>query len=647
MEIPTARVMKEGRFRIGVSQIDPYRYYYGAVSPWEGFEIDGRVTETLGVEASKDTTWANYGNTKDKAIDFKYQVIPESKWLPAIAVGWMDPHGTRLYSSQYVVMSKLIYPFDLTVGFGNGRYGKRPLSSSGDSFRAEIITDHSRWRSEGQFFGGIQFFINSHLSAMVEYNPIKYELQSNDPARQKYFSDPVSSRFNFGLCWRPFDWLEAALSYQRGGRFGVNLSADFELGKPLIPIYDHPYKEKALLRVKPIEERIATALVESGFSDVGVVVIGSKFLIDAANRKYYDDMKAVFVGMQAIAQIIPSNGVEVHFYLTKNGIVIFEFTAAAEDIAAFNSEELTSRQFLYLSHLETNVWKRPDSRKYVPDLLDYELKPDFKLFLNDPSGFLKFRLGLVARGYYTPWKGATLAAGLFGYPVNNISSSNEPSSKPVRTDFVAYQEEKIGLEVILFNQIEKFTHEIYGRIAAGLLEEEYAGLDVEVAKPLLRGRFFAGLGGSVVRKRDPENPFAFKEDDWKKYYTTAFFNLRVNIPEADITVDFRNGRFLAGDRGTRITVSKNFNGVILSAWYSITDTSIFSEPYNRGYHDKGIAVSIPFRLFTGKDKKSSYKISLSPWTRDAAQDISHFNELFDFIGRDAKVYIDKDLRMIH
>ena len=51
MEIPTARVMRENSFRIGASQIKPYRYYYGAVSPVKGLEIDGRITEITGVPA--------------------------------------------------------------------------------------------------------------------------------------------------------------------------------------------------------------------------------------------------------------------------------------------------------------------------------------------------------------------------------------------------------------------------------------------------------------------------------------------------------------------------------------------------------------------------------------------------------------------
>jgi hypothetical protein len=95
-----------------------------------------------------------------------------------------------------------------------------------------------------------------------------------------------------------------------------------------------------------------------------------------------------------------------------------------------------------------------------------------------------------------------------------------------------------------------------------------------------------------------------------------------------------------------VTVSKNFNGVELSAWYSITDTSIFRDDYNIGYHDKGVAISIPLRMFTGKDSKTVYSTGISPWTRDVGQDIAHFGNLFDFIGRNNGVYVEKDKRMI-
>ena len=114
MEIPTARVLKENRYRVGASQIDPYRYYYFAISPLKGLEIDGRATEIIGVKASPgNPAWSGYGNDKDKAMGIKYQFIEEGKYGPAIALGIMDPQGTRLYPSQYIVASKQLYPLTL------------------------------------------------------------------------------------------------------------------------------------------------------------------------------------------------------------------------------------------------------------------------------------------------------------------------------------------------------------------------------------------------------------------------------------------------------------------------------------------------------------------------------------------------------
>ena len=84
---------------------------------------------------------------------------------------------------------------------------------------------------------------------------------------------------------------------------------------------------------------------------------------------------------------------------------------------------------------------------------------------------------------------------------------------------------------------------------------------------------------------------------------------------------------------------------MLFAWYSFTDTEVFKDPNNRGYHDKGIGVAIPMRLFEGTDSISAYNYALSPWTRDVAQDIDRYQNLFDVIGRDTKVFLQKERGM--
>jgi hypothetical protein len=485
---------------------------------------------------------------------------------------------------------------------------------------------------------------------MAEYSPIRYERQTTDPAQKKYFPAGVPSPFNFGIRLKPWSWLEADLSWQRGEQFAINVSMSVDFSHPFIPIYDHPYRERTEIVKSPLEYRIANALYESGFSNIAIQKHDDELRIEAGNNKYYYNMKAVGVALAAVNQIISKTPAadfrRIRLVLTDNRIPVLAFEADVADVRAYYSENMNTHEFLYLSEIKTEDLKSLGVEKLHQRYIDYMLKPDFKLFVNDPSGFFSYRLGLSGEVLFTPWKGGTLVAGLLWYPVNTISSSNTPTSTPVRTDIVLYQQQTLEMGSLLFNQIHKFPRDIYGRASFGYLEEQYAGVDWEVAKPLFDGRFFIGLSGSVVKKREPNNISGLKKDDWKDHYATGFFNIRLNIPEAEINVDLKNGQFLAGDRGTVITVSKNFNGIILSAWYSITDTSVFNDPVNMGYHDKGIALSIPLRAFLGKDSKTSYKTSVAPWTRDVAQDIGHFSNLFDFIGRNARVYTDKDKGMI-
>ncbi|MCK5427413.1 MAG: YjbH domain-containing protein, partial [Thermodesulfovibrionia bacterium] len=234
MEIPTARVMRENSYRLGFSQIKPYRYYYGVLSPFKGLEVDLRLTEGLDVPSGL----LNQKNFKDKALDVKYQFIPEGKYIPAISLGITDPHGTRVYPSQYIVASKQIYPFDFTLGFGNGRFGKEPLIESAEGLRIEMITDPEKWFTDSQFFWGIQFAPSQKIALMVEYSPIKYHEQTKDPAQPIFFRNPVHSKYNFGIRLKPTKWSEVGVSYQRGNQIGIHVSTAFGIGKPLIPIHD-------------------------------------------------------------------------------------------------------------------------------------------------------------------------------------------------------------------------------------------------------------------------------------------------------------------------------------------------------------------------------------------------------------------------
>jgi hypothetical protein len=198
----------------------------------------------------------------------------------------------------------------------------------------------------------------------------------------------------------------------------------------------------------------------------------------------------------------------------------------------------------------------------------------------------------------------------------------------------------------MYDQIYKPTGDLYTRFAAGLLEIEYAGIDSEIAMPLADGRFLVGLEASMVKKREPNSPLGLKKYEVRDYYDVEFLNTRLNIPESNMALELKTGRFLGGDFGTRVTLTKYVKEVTLFAWFGITNTSVFHDPSIRGYHDTGIGVSIPLRLFEGTDSRTAYSYAISPWTRDVAQDLYRYRELFDFISRDTKVFLQEERDMV-
>ncbi|MBA4390249.1 MAG: hypothetical protein C0399_04850 [Syntrophus sp. (in: bacteria)] len=648
MELPTARMLKENSYRVGVSQIDPYRYYYLALSPFKGVELSGKVTEILGVAASPgDPKWSGYGNDKDKSFGVRFRIMEESKWKPAVAVDIMDPQGTRVYASQSIVASKQLYPFDFTVGFGNGRFGKGPLSSSEESFKAELFNDPKSWLKDGQFFWGIQLALSEKYALMLEYNPIRYEKQTSDPARNKYFADAPPSPFNIGIRWKPFKWTEIDVSYQRGNQIGVNFSAAFDIGQPIISIYNQPYREKKEDAANPLYQRLVTALQKSGFRSIGIMIDRNDLWIRAKNDRYYYNTKAIGVIARIIAEIVPLHFQTIHIALTENEIPLFEFTTTRYDIAEWYAERLTPGEFFFLSKTETAICEMPDMKLEYKSLFGYGMRPVFQTFLNDPSGFFKYRLGAEGWISHYPWKGMSFIVGFAGYPLNNISTVNSPSEDAIRSDIPLYKEKNLALSRLMFDQLYKMEHETYGRFSGGLLEIEYAGLDGEIARPINKGRFLVGLSGSIVKKRDPDSAFGLKDGISGKTYHTWFLNARLNIPEIDVFVDIKTGRFLGGDEGAKLTVSKFIKGVIIYGWYSATDTSGFRDSFNRGYHDKGIGVTIPLMIFKGADSRTVYNYSISPWTRDVAQDIDHHNTIFGFLGRTLKLLLDRDKGLLY
>ena len=617
LEIPSARVLYDGHMRLGYAQALPYRWYTFAISPLPGLELSGRYTEITNLESGLEP---DFGSYKDKAFDIKYQVIPESRELPAVAIGLHDFHGTRMFEAQYLAISRQIYPLDLTLGIGRKRL-------KGD---LTIFDEVGLW-------GGLALNINPHWQIMAEYNPIKYE---DDPPPVRGIPDGASWPLNVGLRWQPVRGIDLGLSFQRGDTLGLNINWQFGLGRRILPPRPDPpswdfafaYRKKWLDDQHMIA-RTCQAIADIGFTDVSVYKQKTRLVAEFENGHYMDHTRAVGRALRLMLHNCGDGIDHLTVILKRRRLRWLQVSVRTNDLKAYLMEKVSPGEFQNrlevtpVSLDEAGAAKRCASG--IGDYLKWGVDPAVESFFNDPSGAFKYRLGLKPYVIAQPLAGMAFN---FRYDLplySQIESSNIPPEDAVRSDSWKYMGSNGAVDRLMADQLFKLSPNLFGRISAGYLERMYAGVGGELLGFLAKGRVAIGLEADWVRKRDPDSQFGLLEQD----NHTLLGNVYYRLMPLDLTFKLQYGRFLAGDIGFRLDVKRRFDtGAEFGVWYSLTDTDDFTG-FNNGYHDKGIYLRIPWRTFTDRPSRTMLDYRLSPWTRDVGAVIYHWQEVFD-VGSD-------------
>ncbi|MHA7835231.1 MAG: YjbH domain-containing protein, partial [Algiphilus sp.] len=178
LQTPTARQLGEGWFGGGASVFSPYRAIFFHAQPLSWISGNFRFAEVTNRDYSfvdafplEEQQREVSRNFTDKGVDIKLRLLEEGDWKPALAVGLVDLAGTGLFASEYLVLSKRIFHFDLHVGVGWGRLGSandltnplttisedfesRPRAGSGLGGQFELDT---YFKGEAALFGGVQW----------------------------------------------------------------------------------------------------------------------------------------------------------------------------------------------------------------------------------------------------------------------------------------------------------------------------------------------------------------------------------------------------------------------------------------------------------------------------------------------------------
>ncbi len=260
----------------------------------------------------------------------------------------------------------------------------------------------------------------------------------------------------------------------------------------------------------------------------------------------------------------------------------------------------------------------------APVLLQHVGNPRSGVYLAD------FDVDFLARAELLP--GLFLSAAVRRFVVGNLDHIEDdgPSSLPrVRSDIRRYVEAgRTAIPYLEADYIFPLTETLLARLSAGLFEPMYGGVGGELLYHEKGARW--ALGGEInwVKQRDFDQLFDFRGYDTVtgdvSLYTEWAQNVRGIV---------RFGRFLAGDWGASIDLSRGFaNGVRVGAF--LTTTSDVRNEFGVDNLDKGVYITVPFgALWPYGGPREVVGTTFRALTRDSGQRLELNERLYDLVAR--------------
>jgi hypothetical protein len=242
----TARFAPDGQFEIGASFLNPYRNYYlnWQILPWAEVvfryaDITNRPGQISAIPQStakffEDLIKLKNANTfLDRSFDFKFRLLKEGRYVPALALGFQDALGTGIFSGEYLVASKQFGRLDLHMGMGWGVLGSRggitnPLRLFGNGFKTRPgFSGRGGKFSFNSYFSGptAGFFGGAEYVTPWEGVTVKFEYNGTDPASVAG-EDALDEDLpiGIGINYRPVPWFDFGFGFERGNTVSMRFA---------------------------------------------------------------------------------------------------------------------------------------------------------------------------------------------------------------------------------------------------------------------------------------------------------------------------------------------------------------------------------------------------------------------------------------
>ncbi|MBQ1203693.1 MAG: YjbH domain-containing protein, partial [Loktanella sp.] len=590
----------------------------------------------------------------DRSFDIQLRLIDEGRYMPAIAIGLRDFIGTGLYSSEYLVASKHLFPNLVTsVGIGWGVLGQRdsfrnPLSAIDDRFDTRPgrsdqggQANTAQWfRGDAAAFAGLTWQVTDRLSFAADYASDTQDLSVQG------LVDETSSPFNVGLAYTIRPGIVVGAQYLNGETLAGSLRLSFNPRNPPIggdaspaPLpyarrdIANPWAGPVLQDDIPSGARIpalAAGLEAEGITLLQIAQSPTAVQVRVENNRFDAPAQAVGRTARYLAFIMPASVEQFDIDLVENGMAPVRITLQRSDLERleftpdFVNTSLAATQISTPRALEDPV-------TLPSDAFTFGISPFLGLGFFDPDSPLRADFGVeFSSGYQiTPQLSVSGAvrAKLFGNRDQTIRESDSILPR-VRSEQPFYDRDgTIWVERLTADHFGQLGDDYYTRVSVGYLEQMFGGVSGEVLWKPVDSRLAFGAELNYAMQRDTDKLFGFGDYDYSVWsgHVSGYYALANGF---DLQVDV--GRYLAGDWGTTIGIDRRFgNGWSVGAFATFTDVSF--DDFGEGSFDKGLRFSVPLSWALGQPTRDRARVNLRPIQRDGGARLDVENRLYPII----------------
>ncbi|MDD5181157.1 MAG: YjbH domain-containing protein, partial [Gallionellaceae bacterium] len=644
LQSPTARMRKAGAALFHLSRIYPYTNGNVFLQPFDWMEVGFRYTNI----SNRLYGPALAGNQayKDKSIDAKFRIWNESAYMPQLAIGLRDMAGTGLFSGEYLVANKRTADFDWSMGLGWGYVGGRgnlrnPLGFVNKTFdtRNNIVGQggnfalSSFFRGPAALFGGMQYQTPwEPLTVKLEYDGNNYRhepLANNQPQR---------SPWNFGAVYRAARSVDLAFGVERGNTAMLGITLHTQLDELTVPKLNDPARVAvAATRPQQAPDWAATGSAIENQSDWQVQSIGQHghelhVAVDDADAGYWRERMDRTIAV--LHRDAPASVDRFTLTYRERGVEMAEHVIDRDAWVEQQTQALppSERREAVIARPPAQAEPQSDPQepfyRHTRQALDADLGMNYNYNLGGPDGFILYQISATERVKYRLRDDTWLQGRLQLSLIDNYDKfrftgfSNLPR---VRTFLREYQTtSSLTMPNLQLTHVGKFNENQYYSVYGGYLEEMFAGVGGEWLYRPFESRIALGVDANAVRQRDFRQDFSLRNYNVATGHATLYWDTGWN----DVLANLSAGRYLAGDAGVTVQMSRAFrNGVNMGAYFS--KTSATAVQFGEGSFDKGIFVNIPFDAMLTRSSSQVANFVWKPLTRDGGAKLDRAVMLYD------------------